>query len=156
MGKEKKMKLLFLFSFISAQVNFDCPTESAKKLCEDECIASFNGCLIGCNNEPTCVQNCVRESVKCEEVCPCHEQCYEGCPCEYSSKYCRSCEEINLTEILRCDNECTTAYTACTRKCPGGDQNCKNECLSRYNQNKKECPCEENCPRGCPRPMFQC
>jgi len=88
----------------------------------------------------------MRETVACEEVCPCHDECYDGCPCEPRSNYCIPCEEEFFHEYVKCEDECSFRFINCTDTCGiPWDQDCYDQCENQFKQDRKDCPCKENC-----------
>ena len=50
-----KMKFLCLIPIISGELNEDCDSLEAGKVCEDDCVAEFAKCAVDCGSNNECV-----------------------------------------------------------------------------------------------------
>ena len=51
-------------------------------------IVSYKTFLDTCGSDSECIMGCSRDSLDCNERCPCYDACPNGCPCPHSSGYC--------------------------------------------------------------------
>ena len=49
---------------------------------------SYKKFLDTCGSDSECIMGCSRDSLDCNERCPCYDACPNGCPCPHSSGYC--------------------------------------------------------------------
>ena len=51
-------------------------------------IVAYKTFLDTCGSDSECIMGCSRDSLDCNERCPCYDACPNGCPCPHSSGYC--------------------------------------------------------------------
>ena len=65
---------------------------------------------------------CSRDSIDCNERCPCYDGCPNGCPCPFASGYCptqdESCLADNQESIVACDDAAWEEFELCRKGCP--------------------------------------
>ena len=54
-----------------------------------------------CGSDSECIMGCSRDSLDCNERCPCYDACPNGCPCPHSSGYCPT--QVQPTQIKPLD-----------------------------------------------------
>ena len=66
------------------------------------------------------------------------------------------CQNPNLNyDFNFCKYQAENDFTRCLTKC-SSDPLCSSTCSREYDNAFKNCPCQENCPEGCPCPVYKC
>jgi hypothetical protein len=61
----------------------------------------------------------------------------------------------NYEEKDKCEAKANEDYLHCIGDCDD-DTSCLSGCSRLYNDQLTSCPCNENCPDGCPCPIYEC
>jgi len=85
MGIEMIFGVILLWQLICAEPqSSECLFTETQAKCESACETFYVECVLKCAGETECVKTCNRQSVECEDDCPCHANCPNGVPCEVS------------------------------------------------------------------------
>ena len=138
---------------------FLCSDSDLADACVDYCSTINHECIEKCSGNRNCILYCDSNGDDCFDACPCFGdgECLTGCSASCSSSYyqCRDFPE-STGEFILCQNQCTGGYAQCAVGCDGYDYACFSDCTRTLEQCFQRCPCQEECPRGCPCPAFQC
>merc|ERR1712131_521995 len=75
------------------ELNPECKDIKYAERCQTECEATQISCIANCADQ-TCLSNCNRDYVSCENDCPCYTNCSDGCPCSYETDFCPNPEDV--------------------------------------------------------------
>ena len=123
--------------------------------CIDFCDVDLLQCRNQCHGDSNCLVDCTKDAIDCFNACPCFSNCPDGCS-SCQNPVCRCYDMENNPDYVLCENFYRNLYSKCVVSCAVGDNECFQKCVREYAENMKECPCEENCPLGCPCPVYQC
>ena len=124
----------------------------------DACVGYCNDiaaeCVNQCSGNRNCLAFCSSNEESCINSCPCHGPCLAGC-FDCASLFCQCANQELNADFIACETRYTSIYIDCVSGC-GTDLACNGVCSREFDNHLKSCPCQENCPSGCPCPVYQC
>lgn len=133
-----------------------CLSPELSQQCLSACSTTFDGCLIKCNDDVSCISTCNRQYSSCIDVCPCGDGCLDGCPCDEPNTWCCRAEPENAFQYEACVIRSKQHLGQCLDICASFDGACHQNCTDQYNSSIDNCPCMDQCLEGCPCDGFDC
>lgn len=123
--------------------------------CTQSCASTGTECEYECNGSTACIFDCELKLAECIDACPCNRDCPKGCV-DCPSPFCTCRKPESDPDLIECRHQFESVYFDCSSYCQIGDFDCIGECTRQYDENMKLCPCGEECPNGCPCPVYDC
>ena len=147
------MFILYVLLIESAQSQ-SCVDADLSIRCMDRCYTVQQSCMESAFIE-TSKYDCYSGLTECVNACPCQKGCPNGCN-QCNNSICECKNFSTSPDYQQCEAQYSQKYRDCISDCKENDFECISNCNSDFNNGLRRCPCQEECPNGCPCPLYPC